>query len=119
MDQYGCRRRNVSIRHNVPPREGHVAGKTFEGFDISICQHTSANAFDSLHYGHCSQGLRVKICLSKCSSRVKDCPQYVQKTILLYYRMLDGKDAMQETNDGYGELGNSQLETAMEEEEKQ
>lgn len=27
-------------------------------------------------------GLRVRMCLSRCSSRVKDCPQYVQKTIL-------------------------------------
>ncbi len=26
--------------------------------------------------------LRVRICLSRCSSRVKDCPQYVQNTIL-------------------------------------
>ena len=78
---------NVNQSVYVPPRKGHVTGETFERFDVSICQHSSVDLIGRL-YRYCAHHLRVRICRSKCSSLVKDCPQYVQKTILICYAML-------------------------------
>jgi hypothetical protein len=63
----------------------HLNGLTL----VSVIEEHSAKA---LNYS--SKNLRVSMCRSRCSSLVKDCPQYVQKTIVLPNEQQETRAAM-------------------------
>lgn len=58
-----------------------MASKAFEWLDIGVCWDKRISSNEGLSVPELER-LRVKICLSRCSSLVKDWPQYVQNTIL-------------------------------------
>jgi hypothetical protein len=69
-----------------------VTGVAFERLDVGVYSRSHVNSISSTNpiAGPISnvrglksrKHLRVSICLSRCSSLVNDCPQYVQKTMV-------------------------------------
>jgi len=57
----------------------HLNGFTFVSAELQSAHDRSIDRTNTVG------DLRVKMCLSRCSSRVNDCPQYVQKTMLGSY----------------------------------
>lgn len=62
-----------------PSRKGHMTCEAFEWLYVCVYTHWSAAGIKTVDRlaGPLQEedDLRVRICLSRCSSRVKDCPQ--------------------------------------------
>jgi hypothetical protein len=79
---------------DLPSSKAHMTCKTLERLDIGVCSTTIVSEtlkrrfvpwykfHDQLVTTLEGADLRVRMCRSRCSSLVNDCPQYVQKTIL-------------------------------------
>lgn len=67
-----------------PSGKGHVASETLVWLHFGVCW---SMVSPPKRHGGGIVVLRVRMWRSRCSSRANDCPQYLQKTILLTIRL--------------------------------
>jgi hypothetical protein len=83
-----------------------VTSVAFEWLDVGVYSRSHVSPISSpnliagpilaCHQSESQKHLRVRMCLSRCSSLVNDCPQYVQKTMIDRVALNEWRTKLQE-----------------------